>query len=113
MRLFLPAALFLLALIHGSADEPSLANIAPFPQAVIQTVWVQKIWADGNHNAFPGIARLGDFYYVTFRRADSHRAEKGTMVVIRAPVTDLASWKQVAEFTRDYDCRDPLLFENH
>lgn len=87
-------------------------EIAPFPQAQVQDAWVQKIWDDGKHNGFPGIARVGGFYYVTFRTAESHQAEQSTITVIRAAVTDLTKWEKVAEFTRDHDCRDPLVFDN-
>src|SRR4029078_7937304 len=86
---------------------------APFPKALVQSVWVQSIWADGTHNGFPGIARVGDFYYVTFRNAESHQADAAKIVVIRAGAKDLAHWEKVAEFTRDHDCRDPLVFDNH
>jgi hypothetical protein len=40
------------------ADE---AAPAPFPKALVQSVWVQSIWADGRHNGFPGIAQVGDY----------------------------------------------------
>ena len=93
-------------------DRPTAAEIAPFPKALVQNVWLQPIWADGMHNGFPGIARVGNFYYVTFRSAESHQAESAKIVVIRAATTDLKQWEKVAEFTRDHDCRDPLVFDN-
>lgn len=116
-------ALWLLVLVggmaadatFGCAAEPSAENVPqlrPFPKAIVQSVWVQNIWADGQHNGFPGIARVGDFYYVTFRSAESHQAEYAKIVVIRAAATDLKKWSKVAEFTRDHDCRDPLVFDN-
>jgi hypothetical protein len=110
----LTSALIALAIVTATraADSPQ-PTVAPFPHAAIQTVWVQNIWSDGRHNAFPGIARVGDWYYVAFRRADSHQADKASIVVIRATVADLKSWTQVAEFTREHDCRDPLVFDNH
>ncbi len=88
-------------------------EVAPFPKALVQSVWVQSIWADGKHNGFPGIARVGDFYYVTFRNAESHAAETAKIVVIRSAAKDLKQWEKVADFTRDHDCRDPLVFDNH
>ena len=88
-------------------------DIAPFPKAHVQSAWVGTIWADGRHNGFPGIARVGSHYYVTFRSAESHGAESARIVVIRADAaSDLKSWEKVAEFTRDHDCRDPLVFDN-
>ena len=89
------------------------ADVQPFPKALVQNVWIQNIWADGKHNGFPGIARVGDFYYVTFRSAESHQAETANIIVIRAKAADLTKWEKVAEFTRDHDCRDPLVFDNH
>jgi hypothetical protein len=95
-----------------AADPKAEFAVAPFPRAHVASVWVQTIWADGRHNGFPGIARVGDFYYVAFRNADSHQADQSKIVVIRAPVADLKKWEQVAEWTRDHDCRDPLVFDN-
>jgi hypothetical protein len=88
-------------------------EIAPFPKAQVQSAWVQTIWADGKHNGFPGIARVGGFYYVTFRSGESHGSEQSKIIVVRAAASsDLKSWEKVAEFTRDHDCRDPLVFDN-
>ena len=91
----------------------SAQEIVPFPRAQVQSVWVQKVWADGRHNGFPGIARVGDFYYVTFRSGEAHDSPTAKIVVIRARVKDLEKWEKVAEFTREHDCRDPLVFDNH
>lgn len=41
-------------------------EVVPFPKALVQNVWVQAIWADGKHNGFPGIARVGDCAYQSF-----------------------------------------------
>ena len=76
-------------------------------------MWVQSIWADGKHNGFPGIARVGDFYCVTFRSSESHQEKTAKIFVIRSAAKDLKQWEKVAEFTRDHDCRDPLVFDNH
>lgn len=91
----------------------SAQEITPFPKAHVQSVWVQTVWADGKHNGFPGIARVGDFYYVTFRSGEAHDSPTAKIVVIRAGVKDLKGWEKVAEFTREHDCRDPLVFDNH
>src|SRR4051812_25813197 len=104
----------LLALFLATAAFAAEPEIAPFPRAQITAVWTQKIWADGHHNGFPGIAKVGEFYYVTFRRSTSHQAPMASIVVIRAPAkSDLGQWEKVAEFTREHDCRDPLVFDNH
>jgi hypothetical protein len=87
-------------------------TIAPFPKAQVQSLWVQSIWADGKHNGFPGIARVGEFYYVAFRSSESHQAPHASIRVIRSAANDLKKWEPVAEFTREHDCRDPLVFDN-
>jgi hypothetical protein len=99
--------------VHAAETSAPAQQVKPFPKALVQNVWVQNIWADGRHNGFPGIARVGDFYYVTFRSAESHQDVSAKITVIRAKAADLKSWEKVAEFTRDHDCRDPLVFENH
>jgi hypothetical protein len=97
-----------------AAENPDPVEIAPFPRAQVQSLYTQTIWTNGRHNAFPGIARVGDFYYVAFRTADSHQGTENTrIVVIRSAAAGLKEWEKVAEFTRDGDVRDPLLFDNH
>ncbi len=100
-------------LVALAPARAATAEIAPFPKAQVQSAWVQTIWSDGRHNGFPGIARVGDFYYVTFRSADSHQAASAKIAVIRSRADDLKKWDKVAEFTREHDCRDPLVFDNH
>ena len=95
-----------------AADAP-VAEVKPFPRAHVAGIYSQAIWADGRHNGFPGIARVGDHYYVTFRNAESHQDTKAKIFVIRAKADDLKKWEKVAEWTRDHDCRDPLVFDNH
>jgi hypothetical protein len=103
---------FLAALVLISTAQAADVAITPFPKAHVSSAWVQTIWADSRHNGFPGIARVGDFYYVTFRSAESHQAEQAKITVIRSAAKDLKQWEKVAEFTRDHDCRDPLVFDN-
>jgi hypothetical protein len=95
----------LIALLVGSplpAEEPI---------ARVGRVYVRTVWADGRHNGFPGIAKFGEHYYVTFRNADSHKAGENTRIqVVRSRADDLTKWEAVAEFRNDYDARDPLLF---
>jgi hypothetical protein len=95
------------------AEAATGLDIKPFPRAVVSSLHVHTIWSDGRHNGFPGIARVGDFYYVTFRNSDSHQATQAKICVVLAPATDLSKWEKVAEFTREHDCRDPLVFDNH
>ena len=117
MKMSLPlaaiCALAILSPLLKAADGAAAPEIAPFPKALVQSVWVQSIWADGRHNGFPGIARVGDYYYVTFRTGESHGSPTSKIIVIRANAKDLKAWDKVAEFTHDHDCRDPLVFDNH
>lgn len=109
------AAFLSLAFATASqAAEPpgEIFDVKPFPAARVQSAYTQTIWSDGRHNGFPGIAQVGDFYYVTFRSAESHADEKSKITVIRSRVSDLKQWDKIAEFTRNHDCRDPLVFDN-
>lgn len=72
-------------------------------------LYTQTIWADGSHNAFPGVARFGDHYYVTFRHAHSHQDPQGAIYVIRSRADDLKHWDKVFDLTSTEDVRDPLL----
>lgn len=79
--------------------------------AHVTNLYTRAVWNDGRHNGFPGIARFGEHYYVTFRNAASHKEGPNTkIVVIRSSADDLEHWEQVAEFPDPRDCRDPLLF---
>jgi len=116
MRTFLTGLAILLVtpttrtLAQEKTSEPI---IKPFAHALVQNAWTHSIWSNEQHNGFPGIARVGDYYYVTFRTAESHQAKQAKIVVIRAEAKDLKTkWEKVAEFTRDHDCRDPLVFDN-
>jgi hypothetical protein len=98
-------AVYLLAVLAAAplaAEEPI---------ARVGRVYVRTVWADGRHNGFPGIAKFGEHYYVTFRNANGHKAGENTKIlVVRSRADDLAQWEQVGEFTSDHDARDPLLF---
>jgi len=75
----------------------------------IVSLWSQRIWADGNHNAFPGVTRFGDHYYVAFRCAAGHQSPTAAIRVIRSPATDLQQWSEVACFDITGDSRDPFI----
>jgi hypothetical protein len=98
-----------------AATAPDQTGTRAWPRATVDKFYISTIWSDGRHNAFPGIARVGDYYYVTFRHAESHAmgpAGSAKIFVIRAPAGDLKSWSKVAEFTHEHDARDPLVFDN-
>jgi hypothetical protein len=107
-----------LARALAADPPPATTQAAPtaFPggqTARVFNSYTTTIWNDGHHNGFPGIARVRDYYYVTFRSAESHQATEAKIRVIRASAQNLKEWKQVAEFTREHDCRDPLVFDNN
>jgi hypothetical protein len=75
----------------------------------IKHLWTRRIFADGRHNAFTGIARFGEHYYVCFRNSESHKAPTSRIFVIRSAACDLERWEQVADLFLDGDSRDPML----
>jgi len=75
----------------------------------IASLWSRPIWSDGKHNAFPGIARFGDSYYVACRRSEGHQAPRASILVLRAGAADLDSWAKVADFDIDGDSLDPFV----
>ncbi|MEW6360065.1 MAG: hypothetical protein AB1696_27260 [Planctomycetota bacterium] len=68
----------------------------------------RKIFGDGKHNAFTGIAALGGRTFVTFRSATTHVSFDGTIKVIAS--ADREMWKMVTESVEPgRDLRDPKL----
>lgn len=75
----------------------------------VKSLWSRRIWTDGKHNAFPGIARFGDWYYVTFRRSEGHQHPEASTVIVRARADDLEKWDLVGTFDLGGDSRDPFV----
>jgi len=100
--------------LRGAETPRSPALTSKWPRALINRFYVKSIWGDGRHNAFPGIARVGNHYYIVFRNALTHGIQDGSarIIVIRSAADDLQKWEQVAEFTHEHDARDPLVFDN-
>ena len=74
----------------------------------IRVTRVRKIFSDGRHNAFTGIAALGDKVFVTFRSAETHSTFDGVVKVIAS--ADMESWDVVAAAAIEgLDLRDPKL----
>lgn len=72
-------------------------------------VSVQKIWDHAPHNAFTDLIRFHNYWFVTFREADTH--QHGTPGKIRLLCSaETISWMPVALFELlDQDLRDPKL----
>ena len=69
---------------------------------------VRRAYADGRHNAFTGIARFKDKYYLAFRNGSFHCSRDGHILVIRSE--DLVTWEEVADLSQvDRDSRDAQL----
>jgi hypothetical protein len=85
-------------------DKPA-ADARPFELRVTRA---RKIYSDGCHNAFTGLARLGQQTFVTFRSAVNHMTLDGKIRIISSK--DLETWQpvHVAEQPKT-DFRDPKL----
>ena len=75
----------------------------------IKSLWTRTICRDGKHNAFPGIARFGDAYYVACRHSEGHQNPRASILILRAAAADLDTWEKAAEFDIDGDSRDPCV----
>jgi len=86
-------------------------------EATLHTI--TPIATDGRHNAFCGLVRWRDFYYVSYRSGDGHGVFPGGDIVIqRCHQDDIRwtprrvdgpSWQQVARLSTPGDNRDPHL----
>ncbi|HJP31471.1 MAG: hypothetical protein QF689_13225 [Candidatus Latescibacteria bacterium] len=73
-----------------------------------ELVSLQRLVADGYHNAFTDLTRWRDHTYLVYRQAQGHGIEPpGDVVVLRS--ADLVSWEQVARFDTGGDDRDAKL----
>ena len=87
------------------AQEKPSADGSAFELRVTRA---RKIFSDGRHNAFTGMARLGDRTFVTFRSAVNHMTMDGKIRIIASK--DLEDWKCVHVAERaNTDLRDPKL----
>jgi hypothetical protein len=95
-----------LAALGGILGGSSLSSFgAGFELRVIRA---RKIFSDGRHNAFTGLARFKDRYFVAFRAAGTHMTVDGQ---IRVMVSDDARTWDFARTTGrpEHDLRDPKL----
>ncbi len=72
----------------------------------IRITRARKVFADGKHNAFTGIAAAHGKTFIAFRSGTNHLTPDGIIKVIASK--DLEQWQIVAEVRRrDADLRDP------
>jgi len=83
-------------------------------QSRLELVDVQRVWDQAPHNAFTGLIRFKDKWYLTFREAPYHGVPKvgqapGKARVLRSD--DRHKWESVAllDYGLDQDVRDPKL----
>ncbi|QDS99128.1 sialidase family protein [Adhaeretor mobilis] len=94
-------ALLLLA-FGGLFLEGSHANDLP-----AKPTSVEKIFADGKHNAFTAFRRWNNEYWLAFRRGGSHHTYDGDIVLLRS--SDAVNWEEASRFNITADDRDPQL----
>jgi hypothetical protein len=95
------------ALGRYTSAEDSVALAKP-PEIDFRVTRARKVYSDGRHNAFTGMARFNGRVYLCFRSSEDHVAPGGGIRVIAS--NDLNEWETahfVSEPTRDY--RDPKL----
>jgi len=72
----------------------------------IRVTRARKVFSDGKHNAFTGIAAAYGKVFITFRSGKNHMSLDGTIKVITS--MDMEAWQVVTEVRRQGgDLRDP------
>lgn len=95
-----------LAALGGALSGSSLSSFAAGLD--LRVTRARKIFSDGRHNAFTGLARFKDRYFVTFRAAGTHMTVDGQIRVIVSD--DAGSWSLLHTASRaGQDLRDPKL----
>ncbi len=71
---------------------------------------IERLFADGYHNAFTDLVCWGDHYYLCFRKAQTHSiTPAGDVLIYRS--SDLETWDLCARFDTGGDDRDPKLID--
>lgn len=79
-----------------------------------ELVSLQRLVADGYHNAFTDLICWRGHYYLGYRHAQSHGiVPPGDVIILRCadPTADDPNWQQVARFDTGGDDRDPKLLD--
>ncbi|MGV3774482.1 MAG: sialidase family protein [Verrucomicrobiales bacterium] len=73
-----------------------------------ELVRAEKIWNEGNHNAFTDLIRFGDRWICVFREGKGHVSPDGAIRIIQS--SDGKTWSSLALITSDKaDLRDPKM----
>lgn len=100
----MPLVAVLLTAASSLAAEPATNSKLP----AVRVVSVQRIFHNGEHNAFTDLVRFQGKFYLTFRSCpDGHMVHPTASVIILAS-DDAREWRQVHRFSvKDRDTRDP------
>ena len=97
------AVLVGLLFIGGSpAFSAESAESAP---ELVKPTSVEKLVANGKHNAFTALVKWKDQYWLAFRQADAHNSKTGDLVVMRS--SDGRKWEEAKRVDILPDDRDP------
>ncbi len=99
------AALFVVVLLFApfvDADPPKIPNR---PLVIVSE---QKVWNEGEHNAFTDLIRWQDNWYCTFRESKAHVGGDGKIRLLKS--TNGHQWESIALLGETgIDLRDPKL----
>jgi hypothetical protein len=97
-----------------AAENPTqAAQQTALPQ--VRVVSIQRVFHNGEHNAFTDLCRYRDTYYLTFRSCPHGHGVNPTASIIVLASDDGRTWRQVNRFhVEKRDTRDPhfLLFDD-
>lgn len=93
LRCALPALFLLGCLAPARAEE------------LVAPTSIQKVVADGKHNAFTALVKWKDSYWLAFRKADSHAYGEADLHVLRS--SDGQNWEPAHVMNVLPDDRDP------
>jgi hypothetical protein len=98
------SVLFALALVLA----PALASPSRADETQLELVSVDRIWDQGNHNAFTDLVRFGGRFFCVFREGTGHVSPDGAVRVLESK--DGRAWTSAALLTQQgHDLRDPKI----
>jgi len=98
------AVLLLIIGSYASAEEAATSQDGE----EVKVISVERIWDQGDHNAFTDLIRFQETWYCTFREGHDHVKGDGEIRIIRS--SDGKSWESAALLSEEgIDLRDPKL----